>query len=62
MICDSFAMNAVSGNLASKISNHLCQFFIADDLKINYKILTHHENDYSEFDERQFITQINQTR
>ena len=32
-----YAMNAISSNLASKISDHLPQFYIVDNRIINYK-------------------------
>ena len=48
-------MNAISGNLISKISDHLPQFFIVDNLKVNYKVLNYYKNDFSKFDEEKFI-------
>ena len=37
MFSITYAMNATSSNLASKISDHLPQFLIVDNRKINYK-------------------------
>ena len=48
-------MNAISGNLVSKISDHLPQFLIVDNLKVNYKVLNYYKNDFSKFDEEKFI-------
>ena len=48
-------MNAISGNLVSKISDHLPRFLIVDNLKVNYKVLNYHKNDFSKFDEEEFI-------
>ena len=45
-------MNAISGNLVSKISD---QFLIVDNLKVNYKVLNYYKNDFSKFDEEKFI-------
>ena len=50
-----YAMNAISGNLVSQISDHLPQFLIVDNLKANYKILNYYKNDFSKFDEEKFI-------
>ena len=48
-------MNAISGNLVSKISDHLPQFLIVENLKVNYKVLNYYKNDFSKFDEEKFI-------
>ena len=37
MFFNTYAMNANSSNLASKISDHLPQFYIVDNRKVNYK-------------------------
>ena len=37
MFSNTYAMNAISSNLASKISDHLPQFLIVDNRKVNYK-------------------------
>ena len=36
-------MNAISGNLVSEISDHLTQFLIVDNLKVNYKVLNYYK-------------------
>ena len=48
-------MNAISGNLVSKISDHLPQLLIVDNRKVNYKVLNYYNNDFSKFDEEEFI-------
>ena len=48
-------MNAISDNLVSKISDHLPQFLIVDNLKVNYKVSNYYKNDFSKFDEEKFI-------
>ena len=45
-------MNAISGNLVSKISDHLPQFLIVDNLKVNYKVLNYYKNDFSKLMKR----------
>ena len=55
IFANTYAMNAISGNLVSKISDHLPQFLIVDNLKINYKVLNYYKNDFSKFDEEKFI-------
>ena len=45
----------ISDNLVSKISDHLHQFLIVDNLKVNYKVLNYYKNDFSKFDEEKFI-------
>ena len=52
---NTYAMNTISGNLVSKISDHLPQVLIVDNLKVNYKILNYYENDFSKSDEEKFI-------
>ena len=44
-------MNATSGNLVLRISDHLPQFLIVDNVKVNYKTLNYYKNDYSKYDE-----------
>jgi len=48
-------MDAISGNLVLGISDHLLQFLIVDDIKVNYKILNYFKTDYSKFNEEKFI-------
>ena len=48
-------MNAIRGNIVSKLSDHLAQFLIVDNLKVNYKVLNCYKNDFSKFDEEKFI-------
>ena len=48
-------MNAISGNLVSKISDHLPQFLIVDNPKVNYKVFNYYKNYFSKFDEDKFI-------
>ena len=55
IFANTYAMNAISGNLVSKISDHLPQFLIVDNLKIDYKVLNYYKNDFSKFDEEKFI-------
>ena len=51
-------MNAISGNIVAKISDHLPQLLIVDNIKINCKILNHYKNDYTKFDEEKFINEF----
>ena len=39
IFANTYAMNAIRGKLVSKISDHLPQFLIVDNLKANYKVL-----------------------
>ena len=55
IFANTYAMNAISGNLVSKISDHLPQFLIVENLKVNHKVLNYHKNDFSKFDEEKFI-------
>ena len=55
IFANTYAMNAISGNLVSKISDHLPQFLIVDNLKANYKVLNYYKNDFSKFGEEKFI-------
>ena len=43
IFANTYAMNAISGNLVSKISDHLPQFLIVDNLKVNYKVLNYYK-------------------
>ena len=47
--------NATSGNLVLRISDHLPQFLIVDNVRVNYKTLNYYKNNYSKFDEEKFI-------
>ena len=55
IFANTYAMNAISGNLVSKISDHLPQLLIVDNRKVNYKVLNYYNNDFSKFDEEEFI-------
>lgn len=55
IIANSHSMDAISGNLVLGISDHLLQFLIVDDNKVNYKILNYFKTDYSKFNEEKFI-------
>ena len=44
---NTYAVNAFSGNLVSKISAHFPQFLIVDNFKVNYKVLYYYKNDFS---------------
>ena len=55
IFASTHAMNVISGNLFSKISDHLPQFLIVDNLKVNYKVLNYYKNDFSKSDEEKFI-------
>ena len=39
VFADTYATNAMGGNLVSQISDHLPQFLIVDNLKVNYKVI-----------------------
>ena len=54
IFANTYAMNAISGNLVSKISDHLPQFLIVDNLKVNYKVLNYYKKDFSKFDDEKF--------
>ena len=49
------ANGVTSGNLVLRISDHLPQFLIVDNVKVNQKTLNYYKNDYSKFDEEKFI-------
>ena len=53
---NTYAMNTISGNLVSKISDHLPRILVVDNLKVNHKLLNYYENDFSKSDEEKFIT------
>ena len=55
IFANTYAMNAISSNLVSKISDHLPQFLIVDNLKVNYKVLNYYKKDFSKFNEEKFI-------
>ena len=55
IFANTYSMNAISGNLVSKISDHLPQLLIVDNIKVNYKILNYYKYDYTKFDEDNFI-------
>ena len=44
--------------LSQKISDHLPQLLIVDNIKVNYKILNYYKNDYTKFDEDKFINEF----
>ena len=58
IFANTYSMNAISGNLVSKISDHLPQLLIVDNIKVNYKILNYYKNDYTKFDEDKFINEL----
>ena len=43
IFANTYSMNAISGNLVSKISDHLPQLLIVDNIKVNYKILNYYK-------------------
>ena len=55
IFANSYSMDAISGNFVLDISDHLPQFSIVDDIKVNYKILNYFKNEYSKFNEEKFI-------
>ena len=48
----------VTRKLNPKISDHLPQLLIVDNIKVNYKILNYSKNDYTKFDEVKFINEF----
>ena len=58
IFANTYSMDAISGNLVSKISDHLPQLLIVDNIKVNYKILNYYKNDYTKFDEDKFINEF----
>ena len=55
IFANTCSMNAVSGNLVSKISVRPPQLLIVDNIKVNAKILNYCKNDYTKFDECEFV-------
>ena len=55
IFANTYTANATSGNLVLRISDHLPQFLIVDNVKVNYKTLNYYKNNYSKFDEEKFI-------
>ena len=47
IFANTYSMNAISGNLVSKISDHFPQLLIVDNIKVNYKILNYYKYDYT---------------
>ena len=41
IFANSHSIDAISGNLVLKMSDHLPQFLIVDNIKVNYKILNY---------------------
>ena len=58
IFANTFTYNATSGNLITKISDHLPQFLIIEDLKVNFKTLNYYKNDYSIFNEETFVDEF----
>ena len=58
IFANTYSMNAISGNLVSKISDHLPQLLIVDNIKVNYKILNYYKYDFTKFDEDNFINEF----
>ena len=61
IFANTCSITAISGNLVSKISDHLPQLLIVDDIKVNYKILNYYKNDFNKFDEDKFINEFTVT-
>ena len=55
---NTYNFNALSGNLVTKISDHLPQFLIIEDLKVNYTSLNYYKHDYSHFNEEVFVEEV----
>ena len=55
IFANTSSINAIRGNLVSKISVHLPQLLTVDNINVNYKILNYYENDYTKFDEDKFV-------
>ena len=51
-------MNSIIGNIFTKISDHLPQLLIVDNIKVNCKILNYYKNDCTKFDEEKFINKF----
>ena len=58
IFANTFNFNALSGNLATKISDHFPQFLIIEDLKVNYATLNYYKHDYSHFSEEAFVDEV----
>ena len=41
IFANSYSIDAISGNLVLKMSDHLPQFLIVDNIKVNYKVLNY---------------------
>lgn len=52
---NTFTHNAISGNIITHIADHLPQFLIIEDIKINYKLLNYYKFDYSNFNKNNFV-------
>ena len=50
-LANTYSMDAISGNLVLKVSDHLPQFLTVDKIKVNYKILNYFKHDYCNFNE-----------
>ena len=53
--------SSISGNLITKIADHLPQFLIVENLKINYRFLHNHKYDFTDFNEIKFINDFGMT-
>ena len=58
IFANTYNFNALSGNLVTKISDHLPQFLIIEDLKVNYTSLNYYKHDYSHFNEEVFVEEV----
>ena len=58
IFANTYNFNALSGNLVTKISDHLPQFLIIEDLKVNYTSLNYYKHDYSRFNEEVFVEEV----
>ena len=56
IFANTYAMNAISGNLVSKIPDHLPQFLIVDNLKVNYTILNNYKMTFPNLMKRNLST------
>ena len=54
IFANTYNFNTLSGNLVTKISDHLPQFLVIGDLKVNYASLNYYKHDYSHFSEEMF--------
>ena len=55
IFANTSSINAIRGNLVSKISVHLPPLLTVDNIKVNYKILNYYKNDYTKFDKDKFV-------